>query len=207
MVTIFVTEIFTWRQKIAMSSNHDLNYIESIRQGNKNAYSFLVDKYKHKVYKLAIGILKEDAEAQDAAQVVFVKAYEKLWQFKGESGFATWLFRITYNECISRKRSASPLNNATDVHNQNLIVDQKKSVYDEVVNADRRIYINKCLKKLPEKERELIVLYYFNQLSIEEIATIVDKSVTNIKTILFRARKKMLDLLQHLLKDEVKELL
>lgn len=187
-----------------MEPNDDLFYIESILNGNTSAFSYLVDKYQHMVYGLALKMLKNEMDAEELAQDSFVKAYRSLNSFKKKSRFSTWMYSITYNGCISllRKRKL-------EIHSldeQNLSDEDEmhiQSQLGEINKAELGKYLEYAISKLPETEQVLITLYYYEDQKIEEISEITGLGESNVKVKIHRARKKMYDLLNSSLQEEI----
>lgn len=97
-----------------MHANTELHCIERIKQGDHEAFSWIVDKYKDLVYTLCIKMLSSEEDAEEAAQDVFVKVYKSINSFRGNSKFSTWIYRITYNQCISYIRKKVKLIDLVD---------------------------------------------------------------------------------------------
>ena len=95
-----------------MEISTDQIYIDKILQGDSNAYAYLIDKYKNMAYTIAIKIVKNTEDAEEVAQDSFLKAFQKLETFKGDSKFSTWLYTIIYRNAISKTKPAS-INNMT----------------------------------------------------------------------------------------------
>ena len=87
-----------------MDKKEDQYYIEAVRNGNIQAFAFLVEKYQKLIYTLALKLLKRPEDAEEMAQDTFIKAYQKLDSYEGKSKFSTWIYSITYNACISELR-------------------------------------------------------------------------------------------------------
>lgn len=183
-----------------MSSKPDEYYIQQTLKGKVNAYAFLVEKYKHMVFTLTIRIVKNREEAEEVAQDVFVKAYKNLKNFKGDSKFSTWIYKIAYYASLDvlklNKRQIRPENIDTfKERNTGNTDDSLKFLHDK----ERKQIINDALFKLSEDERVIVTLYYFEELQIKEISKVVDLSEDNIKIKLFRSRKKLAGLLKNVI--------
>jgi RNA polymerase sigma-70 factor (ECF subfamily) len=191
-----------------MSTKPDEYYIEQTLKGNVNAYTFLVEEYKHMVFTLAIRIVKNREAAEEVAQDVFVKAFKNLKNFKGDSKFSTWIYKIAYYASLDElKRSKRQIRseNIDTFNDRNLgnTDDALKLLHDK----DRKEIINEALFKLNEDERVIITLYYFEELPVKEISKIVDLSEDNIKVKLFRSRKKLAELLKNVIGPNTIDLL
>jgi len=186
----------------------DKYYIERVLGGDVNAFSYLVDAYKGMVYTLALRMLKNQEDAEELAQDTFVKAFGSLHDFKFESKFSTWLYRITYNGAISRLRKKRI--ETLDVDNVSLPESEVVSTYNainELKKEEQKRYINKAIHNLKEDDAFIITLYYLKENSVEEIAEITGLNLSNVKVKLHRARKRFYLELKLILKDEVKAIL
>jgi RNA polymerase sigma-70 factor (ECF subfamily) len=191
-----------------MEKRDDKYYIEKILSGESQAYAFLVDRYKSMAFTLALRLLRNREDAEEVIQDAFLKAYRSMHDYKFQSSFSTWLYRIVYNTGISRLRTEK--NKYEDVSfddlNDPVFVDESNAL-DRLRAEDQKKYINAAISTLPEDEAFIITLYYINESSIDEIGKITGLSGSNIKIKLFRARKKLHLSLGKILKDEVKTLL
>lgn len=180
-----------------MDNKADIVYIEQILGGNSNAFSFIVDRHKNKAFNLAFRICGNHEEAEEIAQDSFLKAYRSLRSFKMKSSFATWFYRIVYNTAISnvriKKKGILSLEDfpadATDFIGSNTSEEEAEAEY-------RNSLINFALQKINGEERGLISLYYYEEMSTEEISDVTGISKSNIKVKLFRARQKMLEIIE-----------
>jgi RNA polymerase sigma factor (sigma-70 family) len=180
-----------------MDYKGDIFYIEQILAGNSNSFCHIVDKHKNKAYNLAFRICGNHEEAEEIAQDSFLKAYKSLKSFKMKSSFATWLYRIVYNSAIShvriKKKGVLSLEDfpvdATDFIGTDTSEEEAETEY-------RNSLVNFALQKITEEERGLISLYYYEDLSTTEISDVTGISKSNIKVKLFRARQKMLEIIE-----------
>jgi len=179
-----------------MDHRNDTYYIEQVLEGNINAFSHLVDRHKDKAYNLAFRICGNREEAEEIAQDAFIKAYRSLKNFKKKSSFATWLYRIVYNTAISLVRTRKQRILALEEFPADAADFLGFSRNEEEAGEDyRNSLINFALQKIPEEDRGLITLYYYDDLDTEEISKITGINKTGIKVRLFRARKKMADII------------
>ena len=188
--------------KTQMEKKDDNFYIEKILAGQHEYYTHIVEKYQEIVFSIALKVLRNREDAEEMAQESFVKAYNSLNTFKGTAKFSTWLYRITYNSCISRIRKKKQYFVSTDDFDVK-DDDQNDFNLDGIPSENRAEIVKTALEKLPEDEYTLILLYYFDNQSIEEIAVVTKLSESNIKVKLFRARKKLFTILNEMLKDEI----
>lgn len=183
-------------------------YINKVLEGDRNAFAYLVDKYKTMVYSLALRLMKDREEAEEISQDAFIKAYQSLASFRGKAKFSSWLYRIVYNTAISKLRQQPAGRVSLDESDiaDTLYIESKQN-YDILSAGERRKYLEKALDSLNMDEKMLVILYYYEERDLDEIATIAGLTKTNTKVKLFRARKKMLVVLQSYLKEETYNLL
>ena len=191
-----------------MNKTDDIYYIDSVKKGNVQAFSFLVEKYQKLVYTLALKLMKKPEEAEEIAQDTFIKAFQKLNSYEGKSKFSTWLYSITYNACISelRKRRID-FKSLDDRQVSDQDEQRMHDYYRENRKEDQEKYLNLALEKLPEDDQVLVTLYYYENQSMDEISQITGLTVSNIKVKIHRARKRMYTILHEMLKEEVYSLL
>jgi RNA polymerase sigma-70 factor, ECF subfamily len=190
-----------------METGSDQIYIDKVLQGDTNAFSYLIEKYKNMTYTIAIKIVKNNEDAEEIAQDSFLKAYNKLNTFKGESKFSTWLYTIVYRNAISLVRKKKVVTSDIDEHViNNFQSDHDFPQIEALKNKEQKIYVKKIIDKLSETDALLITLFYLNESKIDEIEEITGLTKTNIKVKLFRARKKLYNELSLLLKEEAKEI-
>lgn len=184
-----------------MEKHDDNYYIEKVLAGQANYFSYLVDKYQDIVFSIALKVLRNREEAEEMAQESFIKAYKSLGSFKGKAKFSTWIYRITYNTCISETRKKK--NHFTSTDDIQIKDEAEEMNLDGIPEENRAKYIQAALKKLPEDEYTLVLLYYFEEQSVEDICKVTGLSESNAKVKLFRARKKLYTILNDMLKDEL----
>mgnify|MGYP003572878724 FL=1 len=191
-----------------MEAKTDQFYIERVLQGDSNAFAFLINRYKDMVFTLALKIVKSREDAEEVAQDSFLKAYQKLDGFKGQSKFSTWLYTIVYRSALTKVRKKKL--ETTDI--DSYVLDNHKDGQDfpqleAMKNGEQQKYVRQAIDNLGETDSLLITLFYLHDNSIEEIQEITDMSQSNVKVRLFRARKRLYKELSLLLKEEVKTIL
>ena len=188
-----------------MIENTDQYLIDKILNGDTNAFGELVERYQHFVFTIAIRILKVTEEAEEVAQDSFIKAYDSLPSFRGESKFSTWLYRIAYHKSLDRikmnkrHRTYDIIEEITDDS-----LDHIENGLEFMLSKERSGIIKKCIDQLPEDDAAIISLYYFEEQSIKEIVKVTDLTEDNIKIKLYRSRKKLFSLLESYIKPEIK---
>jgi RNA polymerase sigma factor (sigma-70 family) len=187
-----------------MDYKGDRYYIEQILAGNNNSFSYIVERHKNQAYNLAFRISGNHEEAEELAQDSFLKAYRSLKTFKMKSSFATWLYRIVYNTSIShvriKKKGVLSLEDfpadATDFIGTNTSEEEAEQEY-------RNSLVNFAMQKISEEERGLISLYYYEEMTTDEISEVTGVSKSNVKVKLFRARQKMLEIIDKVEKKKL----
>jgi RNA polymerase sigma-70 factor, ECF subfamily len=175
----------------------DLSLVRRVQRGDKGAFDALVLKYQHKLVKLVMRYVRNPAEAEDIAQEAFIKAYRALPQFRGDSAFYTWLYRIAINTAknavVSRERS--PIEYDLDRNSSDDSYDMQGRMKDSetpeglVLTDEIRSTVNAAIDALPEDLRTAIVLRELEGLSYEEIAAAMDCPVGTVRSRIFRARE------------------
>ncbi|MBI5008551.1 MAG: RNA polymerase sigma factor [Bacteroidia bacterium] len=160
---------------------------------------YIIDHHKDKAYNLAYRICGNREEAEEVAQDSFLKAFRSLREFRMKSSFSTWLFRIVYNTAISQLRSRKANTVSLCDHLSEAGEFTGNNYYDEDADDEYRKYIiNFALSRLTEEERAIISLYYYEDMSIDEIAEVTVSGKSNIKVRLYRTRQMMLETIETL---------
>jgi RNA polymerase sigma-70 factor (ECF subfamily) len=175
----------------------DLSLVRRVQRGDKGAFDALVLKYQHKVVKLVMRYVRNPVEAEDVAQEAFIKAYRALPQFRGDSAFYTWLYRIAINTAknalVSRDRS--PIDFDLDLQNPDESYDMHARLKDSAtpealaLTDEIRAVVDSAIAALPEDLRTAIVLRELEGLSYEEIAATMECPVGTVRSRIFRARE------------------
>lgn len=186
-----------------MDENVDKYYVDRVKAGDKEAFSRIVDSYSDMVYTICLRMLLEEAEAADAAQEVFVKVYRSLAGFREKSKFSTWIYRVTYNHCISVIRKKVKVIDLVSEMSDRDADDGDVSGLDLLSGEERRHYLQMAIEALPETDAVVVTLFYYDELSLEEIAEVTGLTSANIRIKLHRSRKKMYQVLSEHLKTEL----
>ena len=181
-----------------MTREEELSCIERTLSGDTNAFAPLVTAYEKQIYNLALRMLGSEQDAADAAQDAFVRAFTSLADFRGESKFSVWLYRICSNICTDRlrrerKKNEIPLTAEND-DGEEVNVDVPDPAPGPEELAERRELsecVSRALKALPEDMREILLLRENAGLSYDEIAETLSLEVGTVKSRLNRARKKL----------------
>lgn len=168
--------------------------IQRAQKGDQEAFAALVIEHQRYVYNLALRVLKNEEEALDLAQETFVRAWTALPNFRGQSQFRTWLYRIATNLCYNRLPN---LRRALNELGDDVIagIPETDSSFDNparrVESRELRSYLHRAIAELDENYRLLISLRYQHELSYDEIASTLHLPLGTVKTGLFRAKEQL----------------
>jgi len=205
-VTVFLNKFISGRgvtdlkeaTSYVQMTNTDHYLIEETLKGNTQAFSELVERYQDFVFTLALRIIRNREEAEEVAQDSFIKAYEALSGYRGESKFSSWLYSIVYRKALDRIRK----NKRT--RTIDMVEEITEGEFDGIENAlgymethERNERIQQGIDALPELEATIITLFYFEDFSIREISDVVKLSEDNVKIKLYRSRQKLFSLLKY----------
>jgi RNA polymerase sigma-70 factor (ECF subfamily) len=175
----------------------DVALVERVRAGDVAAFEPLVQKYRERVFRLARNVLRDPEEALDVAQEAFVRAFQALQSFRGQSAFYTWLFRITLNVASDRARQRAARGRAfgseriEEVDWDRTLVDPGEAPDAAAARAEDRRRIERALESLPEHHRAIIMLSDLEGLSYREIADVLGISETNVATKISRLKQRI----------------
>jgi RNA polymerase sigma-70 factor (ECF subfamily) len=190
-----------------MDGRGEKYHIDRVKAGDREAFTWIVDTYQTMLYTLCLRMLNNESDAEEAAQDIFVKAYRSINSFQERSRFSTWLYRITYNHCISVVRRKLKVIDLVDEGAGENIQEADISGLDVVSLEDRRKYLQLALEALGETDAVVVTLFYYEELSLEEIAKVTGLTNNNIRIKLHRSRKKMHQVLNELLKEEINSII
>jgi RNA polymerase sigma-70 factor, ECF subfamily len=175
----------------------DLDLVRRVQRGEKSAFDLLVRKYQHKVVKLVMRYLRDPSDAQDVAQEAFIKAYRAMPQFRGDSAFYTWLYRIAINTAKNTlvARDRNPVEYDLDLQSIEESQQLQHRLADDatperlLLTEEIRSTVHRAMESLPEELRTAIVLRELDGMSYEEIAAAMDCPVGTVRSRIFRARE------------------
>lgn len=187
-----------------MKNLSDIEIIDSIRRGNSSDFALLVERYKNKAFSMLKRLLKNQMDAEEALQDSFLKAYNSLNNFKGESKFSTWFYRIVYNTAITiinaKKRKTEK--EMISIDEEFEIESYDNEIYAKAENVNK--YVIDMVEKLPPRNALIIILYYIDDMSLHEISQVMGLSLVNVKVMLHRSRTALKDLVvKHNLQEEL----
>ena len=176
----------------------DSQLVARVQKGDKQAFDLLVLKHQYKVHAIISRYIKDFDEVNDVVQEAFIKAYRALENFRGESAFYTWLYRIAVNTAknylVSRNRR--PLSFDVDATNsqyseENIQLQDHDSPENILYKNELESVINDAVSELPEDLRTALMLREFEDLSYEQISDIMDCPVGTVRSRIFRAREAL----------------
>ncbi|RYF61283.1 MAG: sigma-70 family RNA polymerase sigma factor [Cytophagaceae bacterium] len=176
----------------------ELARLDRLRQGDEAAFRWLVDTYQRRVFRTALAIVPTPEEAEDVAQEVFIEVYKTVGSFRGEASIATWLYRLTTSRALKRERDRKRKKRFTFL--TSLFGDEDSErvdppdfqTPDTVLQANERTQlINQAVQKLAESQKVAFTLHYQEELSYQEIADVMQTSVSAVESLLFRARQTL----------------
>ncbi len=180
-----------------MPAADEQHLIEEAKHGNPDAFRQLVERHMKQAYNVAYGFVNDHEQAEDIAQESFVRAYQSLSSFRGESGFGTWLHRIVTNLALnSVTKTKRKVTFAMDpVALESAQGDQSQATSAE---EDVAMHIERALHELPTLQRAVVILRHLEGLSTKQVSTILRCSEGTVKTHLYRGLRKMRMKLEYL---------
>src|SRR5882757_9677886 len=191
------------------SSADDRALVKAAQQGDMGAFEELVARHRDKIYARALSMMRNEEEAIDLSQEAWVKGWQRLKQFQGESGFGTWMTRIVINLCLDQlrkqKRQRTESIEAMDEESGGVERHMPVVTVNPTAGLERqelRQRINKALGQLSHEHRTVLVLHEFEEMEYKEIAKAMECSIGTVMSRLFYARRKMAAILTDLKKGE-----
>lgn len=181
-----------------MTREQENAVVRAVLNGDVNAFEMLVREYEKNVYNLALRMVGNSEDAADMSQEAFIKAYNSLDSFRGDSKFSVWLYRIVSNVCLdfirSRKRKQTVSLSVEDDNGDDVELD----IADDTQSPERlmdkqltREAVRRGLDSLPPGQRQILLLREIQGLSYDEIAEVLNVEAGTVKSRIFRARKKL----------------
>ena len=168
----------------------ELQVVQAARDGDEAAFRVLVDRYRDRVYALAMRIAKDSPTAEEIAQDTFVRAWQALALFRGDSRFSTWLYRIAFRRALDEK-AALDRRRARELHSDSETEPARKFSAPPGADFGLRRKLERLIAQLPESQRIALTLFYGGDQSIEEIGKVLDVPTGTVKTHLFRGRAEL----------------
>lgn len=181
----------------------DAELIILVREGNTNAFRFLVDKHKNLVWHLVLRLINRREDAEDLCQDIFIRVFKDIGKFRGESKLSTWIGTIAYHTCIDylRKRGREKLFPTDDMGKVSL----GKMVEEKVPGNVDKLYVkqivHKIIEEMPVHYRTVITLYHLEDMSYKEIGQITGMPEGTVKSYLNRSRQILRDRVIQMIPD------
>lgn len=184
------------RGTVLSIQNNDYELVKKVQKGDTRAFDLLVKKHQHKVMGVISKFIRDRAEIEDVAQETFIKAYRALPNFRGDSQFYTWLYRIATNTAKNHIVSRSRRPPSSDVDAQDAEFMYGDSELNQIENPENQLFGNELqaviedtIKNLPEDLRSALTLREYEGLSYEEIADVMECPIGTVRSRIFRARE------------------
>ncbi|MFM7181282.1 MAG: RNA polymerase sigma factor [Verrucomicrobiales bacterium] len=183
----------------------DASLVAAAKSGDRAAFTLLVNRYRSRVHGMVVNMIRNEADAWDLTQEVFLKAWLALGKFEGRSSFFTWLYRIAHNvtyDWLRKKRPETATEFDEDWQSSHLapeadsLLDAGESPAAGLDRADLRAALDAAMEKLTPEHRQVILLKEVQDLKYQEIADVMDCSIGTVMSRLFYARKKLQELLR-----------
>ena len=180
----------------------ELTLIESLRLGDPAGLETLMERYASRVYRLAYGITKKEADAEEVVQDVFLSVFRKIDRFEGRAGLWTWMYRVTVNASLIKRRGKRAETEvlledwlptfAEDGHRAGdramLLADWSATPEEELLSEETRALVRRAIDRLPDHYKLVLLLRDMEELSNEETADVLGETIGSVKTRLHRAR-------------------
>lgn len=181
------------------TEENDTHLVERLCSGDINAFQEIVERYKKKIYYIAYDIVGDHHEAEDVSQEVFLKMYRALDRFRKDAKMSSWLYQIAVNSAIDsiRKKKTRRRINVEDIeqvgHRERSLESENPEANPErrAVSSLMQRHIELALHKVTPQERAVFVMRHYNEFKIREIADVLAVSSGTVKSLLFRALKKL----------------
>lgn len=181
----------------------DFKDIDGLKRRDEQSFCALIDQFSDMIFNLSLNILQNKSDAEDITQEVFTTIYLQIDQFKADAKFSTWVYRIALNKCQehirskSRKKRFGFLTTLDKVEMGSNIHANFMHPGIELENRERAAILFAALEKLPENQRIAFTLHKIEGFPYEEIATMMETSLSSVESLLFRARQNLKKLLNH----------
>ncbi len=187
---------------------NELELIEHLKKGDETAFKIIVDTWKDMVYNTSLVIVQNAEDAEDIAQEVFVQVYESIHQFKGDSKFSTWLYRIAITKSLDHLRKKKRKKRFAII--QSLFGVNEEEIRHErnfqhpgisLENKEKAATLFRAINKLPDNQKTAFTLHKLEGLSYQEIAEIMESTVSSVESLMHRAKGNLKNILTEYYKN------
>lgn len=162
-------------------------FIDNLKSGDKQALTALVNHNQERIFRTCLAYVHNKEDAYDLTQDTFLKALEKINQYKGDSQITTWLIRIAINLSLNFIRDNKKRLQQIDISDLQV----ESTGHEKLQSNETKTNIRKAISQLPEKQRKVFILSYYLEMNYKEIKEVTSYSISSIESLLFRARKKL----------------
>ena len=184
-----------------MEPPSDIELVQEVRNGRRQAFTALMRRYQERVYWVARRIVGSHDDADDIVQETFVKAYLALGEFRGDSSFFTWIYRIAVNLSLNALRKRQVLNYLHESELLSRILPSPDDPGKDLENSEIESALHRAVATLPEKQKAVFVMRYFDEMTYEEIGRVLKTSVGGLKANYFHALRKVREYMRHEIQD------
>jgi RNA polymerase sigma factor (sigma-70 family) len=176
---------------------NETELIEQLKQGDETAFRTIVEQWKDMVYNTILGIVQNETEAEDLAQDVFIKVYEKVGTFKGDSKFSTWLYRIATTTALDHLRSKKRKKRFGFLQSLGSGGEENDAVPDfhhpgvSLDNKERSTVLFKAIDSLPENQKAAYTLHKLEGLSYRDVSEVLKTTVSAVESLMSRANQNL----------------
>ena len=181
-----------------MDSPSDGELVQEVRSGSRRAFTELMRRHQRRVYWTARRLVGNHDDAEDVAQEAFVKAYLSLGDFRGDSSFFTWLYRIAVNLSLNALRKRQLITYVRESELMRRVIPGGHDPEEETQHRETESRLQQAVERLPEKQKAVFVLRFYDELPYEEIALLLRTSVGGLKANYHHALRKV----QEMMRDE-----
>ncbi len=173
------------------SKDQDFKLIKEVIKGDESSFEELVKKYQHQVLNTIYRYIDDYNEAEDIAQDVFIKVWRKIKNFQGKSKFSTWLYRIVVNQCLDYRRKKKEEVVSLDKSLDEGKVPESLTIELDFEQKRKTELLKKAIKEIPDNQRIALILSKFEAKSYQEIAQIMEISISSVASLIFRAKENL----------------
>jgi RNA polymerase sigma-70 factor (ECF subfamily) len=176
--------------------------LNKVVNGDSNAFRKLVELNQKKVIHICLSYVRNSPDAEDVAQEVFIEMYRSINNFRNESSISTWLYRLAVNKSLDfirqskrQKRGSGKVNSMEKSEIEKLNITSKQLASDSIEEEERKKMLYHSIEQLPKRQKEALLLSQIKELKQQEVADIMETSVSSVASLLVRAKRKLKELL------------